>query len=163
MLLRWKNTTASTSLYQDLYNALCHDQVGLNKLAKEFCCKKTTWRIFFFTERLLKVEGAPENIDLQGVRQKNPGHWLIEKDEPRKRYMQLIKRSYNTIAMRKLTKYCWHGRKLKAQGQLCLGMPCFIINWVNRQDLVEKLYDLQVHRIQIISHLFRFLENCIIR
>ena len=41
----------------------------------------------FLTERLLKVEGAPENIDLQGVRQKIPGHWkklgrrLIEKDE----------------------------------------------------------------------------------
>jgi len=42
MLLRWKGTTASTTLYQDLYNALCHDKVGLNNVAKEFCCRKTT-------------------------------------------------------------------------------------------------------------------------
>ena len=42
MLLRWKNTTASTTHYQDLYNALCDDRVGLNNVAKEFCCKKTT-------------------------------------------------------------------------------------------------------------------------
>ena len=42
MLLRWKNTTASTTLYQDLYKALCHVRVGLNNLAKELCCKKTT-------------------------------------------------------------------------------------------------------------------------
>ena len=42
MLLRWKNTTASTALYQDLYNALCHVRVGLNNVAKEFCCKKAT-------------------------------------------------------------------------------------------------------------------------
>ena len=42
MLLRWKNATPSTTLYQDLYNALCYDRVGLNNVAKEFCCKKTT-------------------------------------------------------------------------------------------------------------------------
>ena len=42
MLLHWKNTTPSTTLYQDLYNALCHVRVGLNNVAKEFCCTKTT-------------------------------------------------------------------------------------------------------------------------
>lgn len=42
MLLRWKSTTPSTTLYQDLYNALCHVRVGRNNVAREFCCKKTT-------------------------------------------------------------------------------------------------------------------------
>ena len=42
MLLHWKNMTSSATPYQDLYNALCHSRVGLNNLAKEFCCKKTT-------------------------------------------------------------------------------------------------------------------------
>ena len=42
MLLHWKNTTASATLYQDLYKALCHERVGLNNVAKEFCCKKRT-------------------------------------------------------------------------------------------------------------------------
>ena len=42
MLLRWRNTTSSNALYHDLYYALCEDKVGLNNLAKEFCCKETT-------------------------------------------------------------------------------------------------------------------------
>ena len=42
MLLRWRDTTTSTSFYCDLYNALCHDRVGLNNVAKEFCGKETT-------------------------------------------------------------------------------------------------------------------------
>ena len=37
MLLHWRNTTASTTFYRDLYNALCHPRVGLNNVAKEFC------------------------------------------------------------------------------------------------------------------------------
>ena len=37
MLLHWRNTTSSNALYSELYDALCH--VGLNNLAKEFCCK----------------------------------------------------------------------------------------------------------------------------
>jgi len=41
MLLHWRNTTASATLYPDLFYALCHDRVGLNNLAKEFCVKKT--------------------------------------------------------------------------------------------------------------------------
>ena len=42
MLLHWRNTTTSTTLYHDLYRALCHERVGLNNLAKEFCGKETT-------------------------------------------------------------------------------------------------------------------------
>ena len=42
MLLYWKSTTSSATPYHDLYNALCHSRVGLNNLAKEFCCKETT-------------------------------------------------------------------------------------------------------------------------
>ena len=42
MLLHWINTTASATPYHDLYHALCHDRVGLNNLAKEFCGEKTT-------------------------------------------------------------------------------------------------------------------------
>ena len=41
MLLHWKNTTPSATLYRDLYNPLCHDRVGLNQVAKEFCGKET--------------------------------------------------------------------------------------------------------------------------
>jgi len=42
MLLRWRDTTSSKSLYRDLYHALCSDRVGLDNVAKEFCCKETT-------------------------------------------------------------------------------------------------------------------------
>ena len=42
MLLHWRNTTTSTELYRDLNNALCHQRVGLNNVAKEFCGKETT-------------------------------------------------------------------------------------------------------------------------
>ena len=41
MLLRWKTMTSSATPYHDLYNALCYHRVGLNNLAKEFCCKET--------------------------------------------------------------------------------------------------------------------------
>ena len=46
MLLRWKSTSSSSTLYEDLYHTLCHVRVGLNKVAKEFCCKETTRHIF---------------------------------------------------------------------------------------------------------------------
>jgi len=39
MLIHWRNTTASATLYRDLYHSLCHDRVGLNNIAKEFCGK----------------------------------------------------------------------------------------------------------------------------
>ena len=39
MLLHWRNITSSNALYRDLYHALCHVRVGLNNVAKEFCCK----------------------------------------------------------------------------------------------------------------------------
>ena len=42
MLLHWRNTTTSTELYRDLSNALCHQRVGLNNVAKEFCGKENT-------------------------------------------------------------------------------------------------------------------------
>ena len=42
MLLRWKNTTNSGAPYRDLYFALCDERVGLDKVAREFCDKKTT-------------------------------------------------------------------------------------------------------------------------
>ena len=42
MLLRWRDTTSSATPYRELYDALCHSRVGLNNLAKEFCCKATT-------------------------------------------------------------------------------------------------------------------------
>ena len=41
MLHRWRNTTTSATPYCDLYDALCHDRVGRNDLAKEFCGKET--------------------------------------------------------------------------------------------------------------------------
>ena len=37
MLLRWRNTSPSVTPYEDLYKALCHPRVGLNKVAEEFC------------------------------------------------------------------------------------------------------------------------------
>ena len=40
MLLHWRNTTASATLYRDLYHALCDSGVGHNNVAKEFCGKK---------------------------------------------------------------------------------------------------------------------------
>ena len=40
-LLHWRNTTASTKLYSDLYYALCHHRVGLDNVAKQFCGKET--------------------------------------------------------------------------------------------------------------------------
>ena len=46
MLLRWKNTTVSATPYGELYNALCHIRVGLNNLAKEFCCKEILRHFF---------------------------------------------------------------------------------------------------------------------
>ena len=42
MLLHWRKTTSSNTLYRDLYCALCQDEVGRNNLAKEFCCKEIT-------------------------------------------------------------------------------------------------------------------------
>ena len=42
MLLRWRDTTTSTSFYRELYSALCHDRVGLNNVANEFCGRETT-------------------------------------------------------------------------------------------------------------------------
>ena len=40
MLLRWRDQSTSTTLYKDLYDALCHNRVGLNNVAKLFCCKE---------------------------------------------------------------------------------------------------------------------------
>ena len=42
MSLRWRDTTSSNALYHDLYHALCSDRVGLDNVAREFCCKETT-------------------------------------------------------------------------------------------------------------------------
>ena len=42
MLLHWRNTSASSNLYGDLYHALCHHRVGLDTVAKQFCGKETT-------------------------------------------------------------------------------------------------------------------------
>ena len=54
-LLHWRNTTTLTTLYRDLYYALCNHQVGLNNVAKEICGKETTWlkMIFCQLQRLL--------------------------------------------------------------------------------------------------------------
>lgn len=41
MLFRWIRTTKSDKPYRELYYALCHERVGRNNLAKEFCCEKT--------------------------------------------------------------------------------------------------------------------------
>ena len=41
MLQRWKSATTSATPYEDLFNALCHERVGLKDLAKLFCCKET--------------------------------------------------------------------------------------------------------------------------
>ena len=41
MLLRWRDSTSSNALYRDLYHALCSNRVGLDNVAKEFCCKET--------------------------------------------------------------------------------------------------------------------------
>lgn len=56
MLLRWRDTTTSSVLYEDLYHALCHPRVGLNNLAKEFCCKDTTWCTFLEDYIVLTVK-----------------------------------------------------------------------------------------------------------
>ena len=40
MLLRWRDQSTSTTLYKDLYDALCDNGVGLNNVAKRFCCKE---------------------------------------------------------------------------------------------------------------------------
>ena len=43
MLLYWKkNIPPSSKPYRELYNALCENRVGLRRLARDFCCKKTT-------------------------------------------------------------------------------------------------------------------------
>ena len=42
MLLHWRNTTPSATPHIVLYHALCHKRVGLDNLAKEFCCKETS-------------------------------------------------------------------------------------------------------------------------
>ena len=42
LLLRWRNTTTLATPYRELYDALCHNRVGRNDLAKEFCRKETT-------------------------------------------------------------------------------------------------------------------------
>ena len=41
MLLRWISESTSTTLYKDLYDVLCHSRVGLNNVAKLFCCRET--------------------------------------------------------------------------------------------------------------------------
>ena len=42
MLLRWIKTSTSCTPYKDLYKVLCHVRVGLDNVAREFCCKETT-------------------------------------------------------------------------------------------------------------------------
>ena len=37
MLMEWRNSTDSSSPYEDLYNALCHPKVKRKKDAKRFC------------------------------------------------------------------------------------------------------------------------------
>ena len=37
MLLDWKNTTTSSSHYEDLYRALCDNKVRRSNAAKKFC------------------------------------------------------------------------------------------------------------------------------
>ena len=41
MLFRWLDTTESDKPYRELYYALCHERVGRDDLAEEFCCEKT--------------------------------------------------------------------------------------------------------------------------
>jgi len=41
MLLHWRNKTTSATPYCDIYKALCHSMVGLDNVAKAFCCKET--------------------------------------------------------------------------------------------------------------------------
>ena len=73
MLLHWRNTTASTTLYRDLYYALCHHRVGLNNVAKEFCGKVTTWRILLQYDYLNPVgemkTKAEDRVSSQPTRQ----------------------------------------------------------------------------------------------
>lgn len=37
MLMEWRNSTDSSSPYEDLYNALCHPKVKRKKVAKRYC------------------------------------------------------------------------------------------------------------------------------
>ena len=37
MLVEWRNSTGSSSPYEDLYKALCHRKVEREKVAKSFC------------------------------------------------------------------------------------------------------------------------------
>jgi len=47
MLLHWRNTTTSRRPYEELYHALCHERVGLNNPAKQFCCKELHDTFFY--------------------------------------------------------------------------------------------------------------------
>ena len=38
MLMAWKGREGSNATYQVLYDALCHEFVGLRDLAEKFCC-----------------------------------------------------------------------------------------------------------------------------
>ena len=60
MLLRWRDTTSSTALYRDLYRALCHNRVGLNNVAKEFCGKEISKCIFL--SLILKQTGKMKKL-----------------------------------------------------------------------------------------------------
>ena len=88
MLLHWKNRTASNSLYQDLYNALCYERVGLNNVAKEFCCKKTTWHGAFSESvttwrrrHTQKCWSRRCNRKFLGIGRNLQGRWLLENEE----------------------------------------------------------------------------------
>ena len=38
MLMEWQQNKGSAATYQVLYDALCHDLVGLRQSAERFCC-----------------------------------------------------------------------------------------------------------------------------
>ena len=40
MLIHWKKTFTSSATYEVLYYALCHERVGCNDVAEDFCCLK---------------------------------------------------------------------------------------------------------------------------
>ena len=68
MLRRWRDTTSSIALYRDLYRALCHNRVGLDNVAKEFCGKEKPK--MYFLRGLLTIR-AKTNFEADGRMKKN--------------------------------------------------------------------------------------------
>ncbi|XP_020611803.1 uncharacterized protein LOC110050238 [Orbicella faveolata] len=79
MLLRWIRTTDSDAPYRDLYHALCEEKVGLDKVAREFCCKETTGVEMTAAEaQKTPSRRVKENVNNYKVKQGSPSNSKLE-------------------------------------------------------------------------------------